>query len=133
MHYVGLPPSGSPLILLAPLFLRRALQNLRRKRMSSPHPCQKGRGGVHSALAGALNFEPTYLSRGEGLAAESTGEAETERARAGVVVERWWWTKESGRRMKFNRDGVDGGFKLRFPSKIMFDISTCKSDSKLKN
>ena len=99
----------------------------------SPHSCRKGRGGVHSALAGALNFEPTSLSRGEGLTAESTGEAETERVRAGVVVERWWWMKESGRRMKFNRDGVDGRFKLCSPSKITFDISTCKSDSKLKN
>ena len=69
-HYVGLPSSESPLTLLAPLVLRRALQNLCRKRMSGPHPCRKGRGGVCSALAEALNFEPTSLSRGEGLAAE---------------------------------------------------------------
>jgi len=40
-------------------------------------------------------MEPTSLNGGEGLVAESTGEIEVERARAGVVVERWWWTKES--------------------------------------
>ena len=41
--------------------------------------------------------------------------------------------KESGRRVKFNRDVVDGGFKLRFHSKITLNMSAHKSDSKIKN
>ena len=45
-----------------------------------------------------VEVEPTSLSRGEGLAAESTGEVGRERARVGVVVETWRWAKESGRR-----------------------------------
>ena len=80
-----------------------------------------------------VEVEPTSLNRGEGLAAKSTGEVGGERARAGVVVERWWWAKESGSRVKFNRDGVDGGFKLRPSSKITLDIRVCKSDSKVKS
>jgi hypothetical protein len=59
--------------------------------------------------------EPTSLNRGEGLATGWPGEVRGERARVEVVVEWWWWTKESGRRVKFNRDGVDGGLKLRSP------------------
>jgi len=34
---------------------------------------------------------------------------------------------------EFNHDGVDGGFKLCSPSKIMLDMSACISDSKIKN
>jgi hypothetical protein len=68
------------------------------------------------------------LNRGEGLVAESTCEVEGEKARMGAVVERWWWMKESGRRAKFNHDGIDAGFKLRSPPKIMLDISACMSD-----
>ena len=37
------------------------------------------------------------------------------------------------RRVKFNRDGVDGGLKLRSPPKITLDISVRKSDSKVKS
>ena len=66
--------------------------------------------------------EPTSLNRGEGLVTELICEFGGERARAGAVVERWW-TKESGSRAKFNRDGVDGGLKLRSASKITLDIS----------
>jgi hypothetical protein len=80
-----------------------------------------------------MEVKPTSLNRGEGLAAESTGEVGRERVRVGGVVDRWWWMKESGRRMKFNRDGVDGGLKLHSPSKITLDISAHKSDSKIKN
>ena len=40
-------------------------------------------------------MEPISLNGGEGLVAESTGEVVVESARAGVVVERWWWTKGS--------------------------------------
>jgi hypothetical protein len=65
--------------------------------------------------------------------AESRGDVRGERARAGVVVERWWWVKEGGKRAKFNRDGVDGGLKLRSPSKITFDIDICESDSRIKD
>jgi hypothetical protein len=63
---------------------------------------------------------------------ESTGDVGGERARAGVVVERWWWVKESGRRAKFNRDGVDGRLKLRSPSKITFDMDVCTLDNEIK-
>ena len=79
-----------------------------------------------------VEVKPTSLNRGEGLAAKSTGEVGGERARAGVVVERWWWAKEGGRRVKFNHDGVDGRLKLRSSSKITLDISVYKSDSKIK-
>jgi hypothetical protein len=48
-------------------------------------------------------------------------------------VERWWWTKESGRKVKFNRDGVDGGLKLRSPTKITLNIGARKSDSEIKS
>jgi hypothetical protein len=102
-----------------------------------PHPFEKGRGGWGCILAceGATTeeVEPTSLNRGEGLAAESRGDVRGERARAGVVVERWWWVKESGKRAKFNRDGVDGELKLRSPSKIMFDMDVCESDSEIKD
>ena len=37
-----------------------------------------------------------------------------------------------GRRVKVNSDGVDCRFKLHSPSKITLDMSTCKSDSKIK-
>jgi hypothetical protein len=33
---------------------------------------------------------------------------------------------------EFNRDGIDGGLKLRSPSKITLDMSACMSDSKVK-
>ena len=79
-----------------------------------------------------VEAEPTSLNRGKGLVAESTGDVGGERARAGVV-ERWWWVKESGRRGKFNRDGVDGGLKLCSPSKIMFDMDVCNLNNKIKN
>jgi len=102
-----------------------------------PHPFEKGRGswGCILACEGAMEVEvePTSLNRGEGLAAKSTGEVGGERARAGVVVERWWWAKESGSRVKFNPDEVDGRLKLRSSSKITLDISVCKSDSKIRN
>ena len=41
--------------------------------------------------------------------------------------------KESGRKGKFNRDGVDGGLKLHSTSKIMFDMDVCNLDNKIKN
>ena len=34
---------------------------------------------------------------------------------------------------EINRDGVDGGFKLQFPSQITFDMNACESDSYIKN
>jgi hypothetical protein len=43
--------------------------------------------------------EPTSLKGGEGLAAGGsvTLEALRARARARVVVERWWWTKRTSK------------------------------------
>jgi hypothetical protein len=38
--------------------------------------------------------------------AELTCKVGGERARTGAVVERCWWTKESGRRAKFNHVGL---------------------------
>ena len=61
--------------------------------LSHPHPFRKGRGGSGCILASegavAVEDEPTSLNRGEGLAAESTGEVGGKRARAEVVVARW--------------------------------------------
>jgi hypothetical protein len=37
------------------------------------------------------------------------------------------------RRTKINRDAVDGGLKVRCPSKIAFDITACTSDREVKN
>jgi len=49
----------------------------------------------------------------------------------------WWWrdvvNEGEWKESEFNRDGVDGGFKLRSPSKITLDMSACISDSKIKN
>jgi hypothetical protein len=44
---------------------------------------------------------------------------------------RWWW-KDERERAKTNRDGVDVGFKLRFPSKITLDIGASGADSRIK-
>jgi len=66
----SLPLHGSPLVLVHPQLLRRAM--LRR-----PHPFGKGRGvsGCDLASEGAdvMMVEPTSLNRGEGLVARSTG------------------------------------------------------------
>jgi hypothetical protein len=36
-------------------------------------------------------------------------------------------------RTKINRDVVDGGLKLRSPTKITFDMNAYQSDNKVKN
>jgi hypothetical protein len=54
-------------------------------------------------------------------------------ARVEVVSARWWWWRNEGGRTKINRDVVDGGLKLRSPSKIAFDISVRFFDSEIKN
>jgi len=43
--------------------------------------------------------------------------------RAKVVVVRW---------EEINRDGVDGGLKLRSPSMIVFDMNARSCDNKIK-
>ena len=69
-YYRGLPLHGSPLVLVHPQLLRRAM--LRRL-----HPFGKGRGvsGCDLASEGAdmMMVEPTSLNRGEGLVARSMG------------------------------------------------------------
>jgi hypothetical protein len=51
----------------------------------------------------------------------------------GMVSGGWLWWKNEGGRTKINRDVVDGGLKLRSPSKIAFDMSVSLFDSKIKN
>jgi hypothetical protein len=45
----------------------------------------------------------------------------------------WWWWRNEGGRTKINCDVVDGGLKLRSPTKIMFDMNTYKSNNDNKN
>jgi len=97
-----------------------------------PHPFGKGRGGGSRVLASeaarahSLSPHPSLEGRGSWPGRQAKLEA---RGRE----QRWWWREGGGRRrVKFNRDGVDGGLKLRSPSKITLDMSACKSDSKIK-
>ena len=88
----GPPIIWVPLVFFLPRILHRATG-------SRPHPFGKGRGGKDCILAcegtEAMWMEPTSLSGREGLVAGSTDKVGVESARAGVVVEKWWWTKES--------------------------------------
>ena len=90
-------PPGPPIIWVPFVFFPPRI--LHRATVSRPHPFVKGRGGWGCILtcegAEAVEVEPTSLNGGEGLVAESKGEVGVENARTGVVVERWWWTKES--------------------------------------
>ena len=125
-HFVGLPLTGSPLVFLCP-------PSLRQTTISCPHPLEKGRGswGCILACEGAVALvgEPTSPNRGEGVAVELWGVVAGDLWWGGP---RWWW-KDKRERSKINRDGVDGELKLRSPSQITFDMSTRKSNSKIKN
>ena len=90
----------------------------------------KGRGGCSvvrvSERGLAFVFGPTSLNRGEGplsglVEAEMGGKGED--GGSGMT----------GGRTKLNRDGVDGRFKLRLPSKIAFDIDARSFDKKIKS
>jgi len=76
----------------------------------------------------ALVIRPTSLKRGEGPPGGWTHVIGGELKWRG---RRWWWWDER-RWTKINRDAVDGGLKLRLPTKIAFDINAASCDNKIK-
>ena len=89
----------------------------------------EGRYGWGRASS-SLEFvvEPTYLNIGEGLMLALLCVVEKE---GGAEEGRWWWRNERGR-PNINRDAVDLRFKLRSPSKIVFDMNARLFDKKIK-
>ncbi len=54
------------------------------------------------------------------------------RARWSGEERMWWWRRNERERPNINDDAFDGAFKLRSPSKIVFDMKAGLYDKKIK-
>jgi hypothetical protein len=125
---MGLPLPGSPLVFSIPTKFSIELA------WAGPHPFGKRRGGCSGVLASegaeVLPFEPTSLSRGEGLATVGLFAIGGEMGWEGKVVveEEWKSTNE-------NQPWCGWCcFKTPLsPPKITFDIGSYPPDNKIKS